>query len=62
LSAAEIMEAIEIMQSAGSVEYARDRALELAAEARGHLDGLDLAPGPADDLAEFTRFVVERDA
>jgi geranylgeranyl diphosphate synthase type I len=61
-SEAEIIEAIEIMQSAGSVEYARDRALELAAEARGHLDGLDLAPGPADDLAAFTRFVVERDA
>jgi len=57
----EIMEVIEILQSTGSVEYAREQAQDLAARAREHLDGLDLEPGPAEDLAEFTRFVVERD-
>jgi geranylgeranyl diphosphate synthase type I len=44
------------------VEYARERALELAAGARDSLAELDLAPEPADRLAAFTRFVVEREA
>jgi len=57
----EIMEAIDILQDAGSIEYARDHAREVAERARGHLDGLDLAPGPEEHLREFTRFVVERD-
>jgi geranylgeranyl diphosphate synthase type I len=57
----EIIEAIEVLQSVGSVEYARERARELAAEARSRLDGLPLADGPEETLREFTRFVVERD-
>jgi len=57
----EILEAIEILQSANSVEFARDTALELAADARGQLDDLDLAEGPESDLRAFTEFVVERD-
>ncbi|MFB6201175.1 MAG: polyprenyl synthetase family protein [Halorhabdus sp.] len=57
----EVIEAIEILQSTGSIEYARERALELAADARDHLGAVDLEPGPADKLAAFTRFVVERD-
>jgi geranylgeranyl diphosphate synthase type I len=58
----EILEAIDIMQSTGSVEFAREAARDLAASARGHLDDLDLDPGPEDHLREFTRFVVERQA
>jgi len=57
---AEILEAIDIMQGADSVEYARDRARELAARARSHLDGLDLDPAAERHLREFTTFVIER--
>ncbi|MFB6143641.1 MAG: polyprenyl synthetase family protein [Halorientalis sp.] len=57
----EILTAVDILQSAGSVEYARERALSLAAEAREHLDAVDLEPEAADHLAEFTHFVIERD-
>jgi geranylgeranyl diphosphate synthase type I len=56
----EIMEAIEIMQDVGAIEHANERALELSADARGHLDDLDLEPQSAQHLRDFTRFVVER--
>ncbi len=56
----DILDAIEIMQNAGSIDYARDRAHELAASARNHLDDLDLEEGPEQHLREFTRFVIER--
>lgn len=59
---AEILEAIEIMQSVDAVEYARGRAEELAASAREHLDDLDLEDEAEADLREFTRFVIEREA
>ena len=58
---AEIMEAIDIMRSTGSIAYARDRAETLAASARDHLDAVDLEPEPAQFLKGFTRFVIERD-
>ncbi|MEF8888298.1 MAG: polyprenyl synthetase family protein, partial [Haloarculaceae archaeon] len=58
----EILEAIDIMQEAGAVEYARQRAHELAESARSHLDDLDLEPEPEEQLREFTRFVVQREA
>ncbi|MFD1589242.1 polyprenyl synthetase family protein [Halorientalis brevis] len=57
----EILEVIEILQSTGSIEYAREQALALAERARNHLSDLDLEPEPADHLSAFTRFVVERD-
>ncbi|PSQ19861.1 polyprenyl synthetase [Halobacteriales archaeon QS_8_65_32] len=59
-SAAEIGEAIGILDETDSIDYARERALDLSASARERLDGLDLEPDPADDLAAFTRFVVSR--
>ena len=59
-SAAEIGEAIGILDETDSIDYARKRALDLSASARERLDGLDLEPDPADDLAAFTRFVVSR--
>jgi geranylgeranyl diphosphate synthase type I len=57
---AEILEAIDIMQGADSVEYARKRARELAARARSHLDDLDLDPAAERHLRGFTTFVIER--
>jgi len=57
----EIREAIEILRGSGSVEYARETALDLAATARDHLAEAELADAEAEQLAAFTRFVVERD-
>jgi geranylgeranyl diphosphate synthase type I len=57
----EVLEAVEILRSVGAVEGARRTAHELAAEAREHLDRADLDPEGAAQLAEFTRFVVERE-
>ncbi len=57
----EILEAIDILQETESIEFARARALSLAAEARSHLDDADLAEPEASMLKEFTRFVVERE-
>ncbi len=57
----EILEAIEIMQDTGSIEFARRRAEELAASAREHLRAVNLESEPAAKLEQFTQFVVERD-
>jgi len=57
----EVLEAVEILRSAGAVEGARETATELAAEAREHLGRADLDPDVAETLAEFTRFVVDRE-
>jgi geranylgeranyl diphosphate synthase type I len=58
----EIIEAIDIMQDADAIEYAREQAHDLSARARGHLDDVDLEPDPEQHLREFTRFVIERKA
>jgi len=60
-SEAEVREAVEILQSAGSVDYARERAQDIAASAREYLDDVDLEPEIETNLKEFTRFVVERE-
>ncbi|WP_336002526.1 polyprenyl synthetase family protein [Halorientalis halophila] len=57
----EIEWTLDLFQSTGSIEYARERAESLSEQAREHLEGLDLEPEPKRQLAEFTRFVVERD-
>ncbi|QLK25774.1 polyprenyl synthetase family protein [Natrinema zhouii] len=57
----EIIEALKILEDAGSIEYARERALELAAEARAAIDGLDFDAETTRKLEEFTEFVIERD-
>jgi len=57
----EVREVVRILREAGSVEYARQRAAELSARARDSLAELELAPEPADHLAAFTEFVVDRD-
>ncbi|MFC7222085.1 polyprenyl synthetase family protein [Halalkalicoccus sp. GCM10025322] len=58
----EILEAIEILQSTDSVEYARERALTFAESAREHLANVPLEEERANQLASFTEFVIERDA
>ena len=60
-TAAEIEEAIGILESAGSVEYAREAAIELSESSKSHLEELDLAPEPAEKLSAFAEFVVDRD-
>jgi geranylgeranyl diphosphate synthase type I len=57
----EILDAIGILQSADSVEYAREQALAFAESARGHLSNVPLEEERADQLASFTEFVIERD-
>ena len=57
----EVHEALSILEETDSIEHARKCALELSAEAREHVDALDLEPEPARKLEEFTEFVVERD-
>lgn len=58
---AEIDEVVEILRETDSIAYARECALDIASEAREHLAELDLDEDSATHLAEFTRFVVERD-
>ena len=57
---AEVEEAIGILESTGSVEYARSVAAELSESSKSHLDGLELAPEPAAKLVAFAEFVVDR--
>ncbi|AFZ71704.1 polyprenyl synthetase family protein [Natronobacterium gregoryi] len=57
----EVLEALSILEDAGSIEYARERALDLAARARTELDAVDLGDETTRKLEEFTTFVIERD-
>ena len=59
----EVVEALELLEATGSIEYARERALEFAEQARVALQDLeiDLEPEAERQLLEFTEFVVERD-
>ena len=57
----EVMAVVELLHDTGSVEYAREVARDLSANARNHLDDLDLDPEPEQHLRNFTRFVVERE-
>ena len=56
----EVIEAIEIIESAGSIEYANGIAADLSEESKAHLDGLGLQPEPKAKLAAFAEFVVKR--
>ncbi|SFB74345.1 geranylgeranyl diphosphate synthase, type I [Halobiforma haloterrestris] len=57
----EVLEALSILEEAGSIEYARDRALELAARAREELEAVEFDDETDRKLREFTEFVIERD-
>ncbi|AXR81706.1 polyprenyl synthetase family protein [Natrarchaeobaculum sulfurireducens] len=57
----EVLEALSIIDDAGSIDYARDRALALAAEARESIADLDLEETAYEELQEFTEFVIDRD-
>jgi geranylgeranyl diphosphate synthase type I len=57
----EVAAAVEILEETGSVEYARQIAADLAADARDHLTRADLTEEGRETLAAFTRFVVDRE-
>ncbi|WP_121742400.1 polyprenyl synthetase family protein [Natronorubrum halophilum] len=56
----EISEALSIIEDAGSLAYARDHALELAAQARESIDRLEFDDETTRKLREFTEFVIDR--
>lgn len=56
----DVLDAIEILQETGSIDYSRQRASELADEAEAAIGGLDLEPGPAETLTGFPRFMIDR--
>ena len=56
----DVLEALSILEDTGSIEYARDRALDLAAEARAQIHGLEFDDEAIEKLCTFTEFVVER--
>jgi geranylgeranyl diphosphate synthase type I len=58
----EVKEAVGILEATGSVDYAREAAVELSESSKAHLADLDLAAEPAEKLASFADFVVDRDA
>jgi len=55
-----VLDAIEIIQDTGAVEYSRERAIILADEARAAIEDLDLEPEPAENLREFPGFMIDR--
>lgn len=57
----EILDVLSLLQETGSIEHARETAERLAADARSHLEGLELDPEVHDSLEEFTHYVIERD-
>ncbi|UTF52494.1 polyprenyl synthetase family protein [Natronosalvus rutilus] len=59
----EVADALAIIEDVGSIEHARERALEFSEQARGALEDLpvDLELEPRAQLLEFTEFVVDRD-
>lgn len=57
----DILEALAILEETDSVEYARERALDIAATACAELDTLPLDDETDRKLREFTEFVIDRD-
>jgi geranylgeranyl diphosphate synthase type I len=57
----EILEAVEILQEANSIEHARETARDLAAKACDDLAMAELEAGVQARLTDFTEYVVERD-
>ncbi len=57
----EIQDALAIIDAAGSIDYARDQALGLAAEARAALEPVEFDDETNAKLEAFTEFVIDRD-
>ncbi|MFW6458041.1 MAG: polyprenyl synthetase family protein [Halodesulfurarchaeum sp.] len=57
----EISTVLDIIVETESVAYARETAEELAADARSHLQEVDLEEVTQAELEEFTRFVIDRE-
>lgn len=53
---------VDIYYDTGSVEYAREKAISISQSARDQLHLLDIDPEIKEQLDEFARFVVEREA
>ncbi|WP_330632643.1 polyprenyl synthetase family protein [Halocatena halophila] len=51
---------VELLQETDSIEYAREYAQSLAEQSRERLAALDLDPEIESQLAEFTRYVIDR--
>jgi geranylgeranyl diphosphate synthase type I len=58
----EIRQAVDILEDAGSIDYARRVAREFAEVSTDHLGEADLEPDAADRLSRFPEFVMEREA
>ncbi|MXV64084.1 polyprenyl synthetase family protein [Natronorubrum sp. JWXQ-INN-674] len=58
---AEVREALEIIEETGSLASARERALDLAAQARAEIEPLEFDDETGRKLREFTEFVIDRD-
>jgi geranylgeranyl diphosphate synthase type I len=58
---AEIEAVLSLLQETGSIEHALETAERLAADARSHLEDVDLDPEVEESLREFTHYVIERD-
>lgn len=56
-----IMDALEIFTETGSVQYSRQRAEDIAAEARDAITGLELEPHTAQQLADLPEFMINRE-
>ena len=52
--------AVGLMASCGAIDYVRDRAHELAHDAKAALDGVAIEPGARDTLLSMADFFVER--
>lgn len=55
-----VLDAIEILEATGSVEYGRKRAETLADEARAAISGLDLHSPAGEYLREFPDYMIDR--
>ena len=56
----EILEAIDILQTTDSIDYARDRARDFSSAAREHLEHVELENDRSEQLASFTDYVIDR--
>jgi geranylgeranyl diphosphate synthase type I len=57
----EVIEAIDILETAGSIDYARQVAADLSEQSKANLEEVDLEAEPKAKLTTFADFVVERE-
>jgi geranylgeranyl diphosphate synthase type I len=57
----DLLNAVRLLESAGSRAWALELASQYLGDALAHLEGADLRPGPAHDLRAAAEFIVRRD-